>query len=520
MSNITSITTPSHRRDSPKRPQKVSFSSLETMHAYSKKYDAKSARLPLTLSAMDRLDCIRGMTAAINANHSSMNVCFKVVRRDPPAARQDTPQTRRPMPSSERLSPQTLQLQGSLSAATVSSTLRAMAESEIRNSLSIQLYYRNIGFEEVRDEEGSLKERSSACVSGLYFENLKWENLTLREFAKTLLKSDSVIGAFQQFVDKLTTVPEGLENLAILSIETFVYHKYGCHIFRRLLPKSQKLTKATIDFCKKRLVELSTQEYSSRVLQQLVILDPQFRDTTLRKFCIKLTLLTRNLSAIFLLTACLKHSPNTNPMILEIGDQLHRSVVLNQLPRFTKRVLVSYVEYCTEDRLDQFYHALGFETSFASTFNDKYMVYIFRLFLIRGYQTAQSTFLESVSRDLPSLMRTKFFTFLMMKIYNDERSRALLLPMNSSLLHFLVNETHRIQFLLQARPTPRHGTSAPIMPFPRSDPERLPFWLSLWLTLSSPTETHPPGFQSVIEQLFSLLPQADRGVFYSVSPKI
>jgi hypothetical protein len=519
MSNITSITTPSHRRDSPKRPQKVSFTSLATTHAYPQMYGAKSASLPLTPSAVDRMDCIRGMKAAIDANHSSTNLCFKVVSTDSLAALDSQAlQGCRSTSNSGRLSPRTLQPQGSPSAATVSSILRAIAESELRKSRAIQLYMRKIGSDEDRDEEDSPREGTSACISVSFFDNMKWEDLPLREFAKNLLQSDSFKGALQVYVDQLNTLPEGLENLAIDSLETLVYHKHGCHVLRRLLPKSKKLTAAAIDFSRKRIIELSTQEYSSRVLQQLVLLDPQFRDATLRKFSIKLTLLTRNLSAIFLLTACLKHSPNPNPIISKIGDQLLRSVVDNQLPRFTKRVLVSYVEYCTEDRLDQFYHALGFETSFASTFNDKYMVYIFRLYLIRGHQQARRTFLESVSSDLPSLMRTKFFTFLMMKIYNDERSRALLLPLNSSLLQFLVKETHRIQSLLHAGLLPRHERSASIRPFHLSDPETLPLWLGLWLTLSSPAETHPPTSKSVLEQLLITLQQTDRDSASPVLP--
>lgn len=431
------------------------------------------------------------MVRAINENHSNSNVCFRLVGNSGSQGgfhQRDTNQPQMNVFWQEGIA--------FLKEKRIRAMIKGIAKERLLENELIHFNNRPEDWE--RETQLIDKDIIINYPERGTFRNMNWEDITLEEFVRISTSKESISSEFLIYLDQCDQIPPGLEQIAFQSLEYTIYNRNGCQILKRILPRSDWLLKSIVQYSKKRLIDLCTLEYSSRVLQTLTAMDEDFRDAVLRKFNTKLSLLTRNLSAIFLLTACFKQASNQHPLVKSIGVQLLQCVIQGKLPRYTKRVIVSYIECCCEEDLELFIDALGFRINLKNLFDDKYMVYIFRFYLIRGHNESIKILLGLLKNNFEELLEKKFFGFLMTKVYNDERITELKRRINSILIKITQRELDSV-----LSPASEQFTSNKSNKTRKNKVIRM--WFSLWFILASEESHHPHNLRHTVLTIYEHL---------------
>ena len=119
-----------------------------------------------------------------------------------------------------------------------------------------------------------------------------------------------------------------------------------------------------------------------------------------------------------------------------------------------KRVLVSFLDSCQDSDLERFYLILGLQSNIADKLGDKYMVYILLKFLSRGFHPAERDLIIALKTQLPAMVRSKNFKFMLDKLNQTDRS-----PIKTTIKEIVFGQlssptSHRTSDVSQADLTP------------------------------------------------------------------
>lgn len=247
---------------------------------------------------------------------------------------------------------------------------------------------------------------------------LRWDRISVEDF-KELATKNKLDSAGIQALIKDSTMPNSFHQLVLEGLNDLVYQKYGCYIVSLTLVQSKRVRSALCRLAKVRFVSLVNDPCASRVLQALVRVDSTFCGACLSKISMNWNLLTNSVPAIFLFSACLEMTPNNSAVFKSIGKTLLKKCIQSTdvMPKYLKRVLVSYLEYCEEKELIDFYSLLDFDNNFIKRMGDKYMVYIFSVLLSRLHTQSINTFRHQVTHHIVELLSTVHFSYIIDRLY-------------------------------------------------------------------------------------------------------
>ena len=212
-----------------------------------------------------------------------------------------------------------------------------------------------------------------------------------------------------------------LIELIRLSTTALIEDSSGCHVLRRAILNSEELAAETAKLADRHLLRWAGKDHSSRVVQTLVTINSEVRSKCLRTLASHWSFTIQNISAIFLISVSLRFSANTDESFLLVGHALLNRKALLLNCKNHKRVAVSYLEYCREEELKDFFEVLSFDRFFVKRMDDKYMVYIFSVFLTRNMKTAIRTLQKHLIFDIGDLLDTKHFKYLLYRIFYNVR---------------------------------------------------------------------------------------------------
>ena len=248
------------------------------------------------------------------------------------------------------------------------------------------------------------------------FSELDWTTVSLEHFFHIVAKDKQQSTAFQIFMLSLEQLPTSIACLFDRLVSELIKDKVGCHALKRAITKSPSLMRAVRRKSFEDLYRLSCNQYASRVLQSLAALDSCFREEFIKLFSQRWKNLSNHISAIFLLSVCLKATSEDNCDFLQLGRSMRESFSLVIQVKNYKRLLVTILEYCCEEDLLRFYLLLKLDSDFVKRMDDKYMVYIFSVFLAREYEDAVDILISNLKNNMRQLLATKYFKFLLHRI--------------------------------------------------------------------------------------------------------
>ena len=248
------------------------------------------------------------------------------------------------------------------------------------------------------------------------FQFTAWENVRPSDFVNIVTRNKLLTVALQLHVCESPFVKESLIRMVSYVKHRIDKDRYGCYLIAKLAMRFPHFRSLYVEYAISDLFNLARNQNSSRTLQRICRDDEGFRLFCLEKLNSNWNTMTSNISIIFLLTACLEKTQNNSASFLKIGNSLKKRFSSMSNSKSYKRVVVSYVEYCSVEELTEFYNLIKFKTSFIKRMDDKYMVYIFSVFLAREYEDAIYTLESFIKTSLPDLLSTDFFKFLLHKI--------------------------------------------------------------------------------------------------------
>ena len=270
---------------------------------------------------------------------------------------------------------------------------------------------------------------SSPAIESLVakLQNTNWSTVPPKQFLGFVDADIYTITAFQRYLSTAEEICAALEHLADSTKEHLIRHKYGCHVLRILVKRlpalSHKVSKLTLQ----NFADMCCNEFSNKVMQVIAAQDDLFRKSCFEKFCINWNAIKKNVSSIYLLTVCLRYTPNDASYFGLIGEYLVNQRGYGIIKdKHDKRILARYIEYCSERELDIFYRLLRFESEFIERCSDKYMVYIFRLLLRRGHKQSEQLLLNEIKNHTSSLLQMKAFRIFVTDLYKERPSWTVL----------------------------------------------------------------------------------------------
>ena len=100
-------------------------------------------------------------------------------------------------------------------------------------------------------------------------------------------------------------------------------------------------------------------------------------------------------------------------MLTEDRDNLFKS-------KYFKRVLVSYIEYCSQAQMHKIARIIQVVEYLPEYLNDKFASFIILMFLKRLYEPVMNKLAESIQYSLKALLWKKHYKFVMMKVIQSE----------------------------------------------------------------------------------------------------
>lgn len=221
----------------------------------------------------------------------------------------------------------------------------------------------------------------------------------------------------QRYIKKQEIIPPKILEVVQKHLELLLFHKFGCYVVRDLLVRDCEVRKAIVDMAEEHLVELLSDDYSCRVLQRLSKVDAVFRKKTFRRIINLWPTLVNQQSATFFLTISLQLTANTSEEFQLLKKELFKDKNMIMRSRFNKRILVSFVRFCTPEDLEFVYKTLQLSSKILNCLKDRYFVYILHNMLVRNFEPLVQSAFRLMTTNMPLLFRQAHFRFFLMLIF-------------------------------------------------------------------------------------------------------
>ena len=216
-------------------------------------------------------------------------------------------------------------------------------------------------------------------------------------------------------------------------LDLLVAHRFGSYLIQKLLVRDKRMSSLLTDYCQAYFNKLATDEYSSRIMQRLIELSPPFRKFAMLTFKSDLELYTKGVAAGFLVCAGVLHSQSEE----------ERDVISNHIKKgsphkilenkYFKKILVSYLSVCSDEKLDKLFVWLRFDKGLRYFLQDKHSCFILIKYLERHHQRSSAALLDSLKRKTLSIIRTKFFGYFIGQLVKKKETTVLCLEISETM---------------------------------------------------------------------------------------
>lgn len=216
-----------------------------------------------------------------------------------------------------------------------------------------------------------------------------------------------------------------LTHQVLGSLEQLVFDRYGCYVIKSLLTRSLDLPSHLNVLCRRQFDMMVDHEFSSRVMQKLIEISAEFRSYAMSRFKKDIGRYTLSVSSRFLVSTGIYFSTSDDERDVVTG--FLKSKKANWLHnRLFKKVMVSYLEVCPEDKLRLIYHLLNLNSKLVNFLQEKQSTFILVKFLERGFAQMSEDLLKLVSEKPTSAVKSKFFGFFIGKLLLSPAARSIL----------------------------------------------------------------------------------------------
>lgn len=239
-----------------------------------------------------------------------------------------------------------------------------------------------------------------------------------RQIILNLFKSAQKTQALHFLLDEADShVPEWLADSVWTSINWIIGMKSSSAVLNRLACRSSSFHQQLTNYCILNLSHLVTEHSPGKLIQSLLQSDQQFRSVCLGFFKSHLEVCMKNFTALFLLTVAIKYS-QCDAEYSFIKHKLVSDWKHYLQSKYFKRLIVSYIEYCSQAELVEMHRLLRLSSQFSAYLNDKFRAFILLMFLKREFEDVTDYFCQQVRSNFRQLFKARYFKFLLLKCAN------------------------------------------------------------------------------------------------------
>lgn len=189
-------------------------------------------------------------------------------------------------------------------------------------------------------------------------------------------------------------------------------HPTGNFVVQKLIRSNPNFAEKVSAYCRADFSRLSTNEFSSRVMQCLIETNSSFRKFALAHFREDLETYTQTFAAAFLVSVAVRCADND-----EERDLLSSTLAIAPkrwlARKYFKRVLVAYISVCSEPALDRLFGMMSSSMTAYDFFRDRYSCLVLLACIERGLVQAQKAVFEVLLGRSFDLFRWSVFKYFL-----------------------------------------------------------------------------------------------------------
>src|SRR3990167_8287702 len=264
-------------------------------------------------------------------------------------------------------------------------------------------------------------EEEDSGTEVLEFENPQQQKVEV--LVKKAIESKRASVIFQKYLEQYRPSDVAYLTIALKElVPQLIVHAFGSYILQKLCMLSPTFKQFVIDYCFKNLLQLSSNEYSSRVMQILAENIASFRRCLFKDAAENFTVAMRSMSWVLLLSACVRAAQSSD----EYEDLLTKMTSNPQQRTDSKtyffKLVVSVVRVCSPQSLSRIYHAFRSILTSHSLFSSKNRLLILSSILNRKHPIAVQDFDRALQQtDSPQMiLDSPHVTYFIDKLTREE----------------------------------------------------------------------------------------------------
>lgn len=246
-------------------------------------------------------------------------------------------------------------------------------------------------------------------TSRLTEHELLW--MTEAEFIKLITGPKELVLSVQLLLETASPACMAtVEKFMTRSLGALIVHRNGSYAVQTLLLHSQTFFYAAINYCRTNFMNLTSNEFASRVMQRLMERNKDFLDFCLRCISKHFDYFMGDFPSVFLVSAAVMLTDDPMKIEFIIGNFSHDRLkwIKN---KYFKRVLVTFLSYCNPSTLAQAFEIFKSSVSGRQCFEDKYTSLVLLAFLDRQHREAQSYLYRALTCNLIACLHGKYFDY-------------------------------------------------------------------------------------------------------------
>lgn len=221
-------------------------------------------------------------------------------------------------------------------------------------------------------------------------------------------------------------------SITARDLELYLSIPKGMFFITRLMDGCPWFREYATQLCRVNFWALVSAEMTSKLIIHLTETTAEFRAFVFQTARQSMQGFLQSFTATYVLTIAIKVAASDEEYLFLLDMSRRYLKSLLQIKYF-KRILVSFLEYCSTKRLEDMYRILSVEKDFFSFLKDKFLTFILLMFLKRDFRDFIAYICETITTKIHILQRSKYFPFFMTKILSIN-NRDLKKSIHASLL--------------------------------------------------------------------------------------
>lgn len=189
----------------------------------------------------------------------------------------------------------------------------------------------------------------------------------------------------------------------------------GMFFVTKLMEKSDDFRDFAIHYCREHFWNLVSTELTSKLVIHFIEKCQEFRAFVFNYARKAFKAVLQSFTATYVVTMAIKFAESDQEYMF-ILDMCRYNLKAALQVKYFKRILVSYIEYCSRPKLGEIYFILGIEQDFYTFLKDKFLTFILLMFLKRTHEPFIQFICQRLKMEITPLSQAKYFPFFMIKV--------------------------------------------------------------------------------------------------------